>query len=110
MSHYSTMLREEDHGYQSTVLDIYYGNRDLRLLLDFVCISSGVAPSLAILAALDQVDIIPGTVELSYSNQDTLQSFWLVLRPSIVNISQAEGQIKLSYQVWRLSLWSGKNK
>ena len=58
MSNYSTMLREEDHGYQSSVLRIYNGNRDLRLLLDFFCISSGVAPSLAILAAVDQVEII----------------------------------------------------
>ena len=64
MSNYSTMLRDEDQAFQSSVIDIYYGNRDLRLLLDFFCISSGVAPSLAILAAVDQVDIINGRAVL----------------------------------------------
>ena len=68
MSNYSTTMRDEDQGYRSSVLDTYYGNRDLRLLLDFFCISSGVAPSLAILAAVDQVEII----EMSHSYQDTL--------------------------------------
>ena len=52
------MLRDEDHAYQASVSDIYYGNRDLHLLLDYFCISSGVAPSLAILAAVDQVEIM----------------------------------------------------
>ena len=64
MSNYSTMLRDEDQAFQSSVIDIYYGNRDLRLLMDFFCISSGVAPSLAILAAVDKVDIINGRAVL----------------------------------------------
>ena len=55
MSRYSRMMQEESPGYQSSILDVYYGNRDLRLLLDFFSISSGVAPALLILASLDQV-------------------------------------------------------
>ena len=48
-------MKEESPDYQSSTLDVYYANRDLRLLLDFFSISSGVAPALLILASLDQV-------------------------------------------------------
>ena len=55
MSKYSQVLRYEDMTQNSSVLELYYGSKDLRLLLDFLSISSGVAPALAILAAIDQV-------------------------------------------------------
>ena len=55
MSNYSRVLNEEDPDYHSSVLDVYYKNRDLRLLLDFFSISAGVAPALLILASLDKV-------------------------------------------------------
>ena len=49
------MLEEVDPGYHASVLDVYYTNRDLRLLLDFFSISSGVAPAIGILASVDKV-------------------------------------------------------
>ena len=55
MSNYSRILNEEDPDYHSSVLDVYYKNRDLRLLLDFFSISAGVAPALLILASFDKV-------------------------------------------------------
>ena len=35
--------------------DIYYNNRDLRLLLDLLATSSGVAPAIAIMTLFDNV-------------------------------------------------------
>ena len=35
--------------------DIYYNNRDLKLLLDLLATSSGVAPAIAIITLLDKV-------------------------------------------------------
>ena len=55
MASYSQLLKSEEDDQTCSVLDLYYGSRDLRLLLDFFSISSGVAPALAILADIDQV-------------------------------------------------------
>jgi hypothetical protein len=37
---------------------IYYNNRDLRLLLDLLATSSGIAPAIAIMTLFDKVKII----------------------------------------------------
>ena len=37
--------------------DIYYDNRDLRLLLELLATSSGVAPAIAIMTLFDKVKI-----------------------------------------------------
>ena len=42
------------------VYDIYYTNRDMRLLLDLLATSSGVAPAIAIMMVFDKV--IPNPV------------------------------------------------
>ena len=90
------MLEEVDPGYHASGLDVYYTNRDLRLLFDFFSISSGVAPAIGILASVDKVRFIG---HLYHSYQATPQSFWLSLRPSIMDTSLAGGMVKLSYKV-----------
>jgi hypothetical protein len=37
---------------------IYYNNRDLRLLLDLLATSSGIAPAIAIMTLFDKVENI----------------------------------------------------
>ena len=47
--------------------DIYYDNRDLRLLLELLATSSGVAPAIAIMTLFDKVrgkTLCKGTVTL----------------------------------------------
>ena len=39
------------------IYDIYYNNKDMKLLLDLLATSSGVAPALAVLTILDKVKI-----------------------------------------------------
>eukprot|EP00092_Neocalanus_flemingeri_P029787 GFUD01032340.1.p1 GENE.GFUD01032340.1~~GFUD01032340.1.p1 ORF type:complete len:421 (-),score=105.96 GFUD01032340.1:18-1202(-) len=79
MSNYSRIMKAEDESQCSTVVNVYYDNRDLRLLLDFFSISSGIAPALAILAAVDQ-------------------DYLLALKPSILSVSQTDSRVKLSFQ------------
>ena len=62
MSAYKYNMRERE-GDQSRsdrevlgdLYDIYYNNRDLRLLLDLLATSSGVAPAIAIMTLFDKV-------------------------------------------------------
>ena len=55
--------REENQGKSERevlgeMYDIYYGNRDLRLLLDLLATSSGVAPAIGIMTLFDKVWIM----------------------------------------------------
>ena len=62
MSTYKANMREKAGESEKTdkellgdLYDIYYNNRDLKLLLDLLARSSGVAPAIAIIALLDKV-------------------------------------------------------
>ena len=57
---YNMREREGDHSRSDRevlgdLYDIYYNNRDLRLLLDLLATSSGVAPAIAIMTLFDKV-------------------------------------------------------
>ena len=62
MSAYKYNMLERAHGSGKSdrevlgdLYDIYYNNRDLRLLLDLLATSSGVAPAIAIMTLFDKV-------------------------------------------------------
>ena len=62
MSTYKANMRERvgdsmktDKQLLGDLYDIYYNNRDLRLLLDLLATSSGVAPAIAIITLFDKV-------------------------------------------------------
>ena len=60
---YNMLERAHDTGLSERevlgdLYDIYYNNRDLRLLLDLLATSSGVAPAIAIMTLFDRVSII----------------------------------------------------
>ena len=62
MSKYKANMRERAEDSMKTdkqllgdLYDIYYDNRDLRLLLDLLATSSGVAPAIAIMTLFDKV-------------------------------------------------------
>ena len=62
MSAYKYNMIERNHGSGKSdrevlgdLYDIYYNNRDLRLLLDLLATSSGVAPAIAIMTLFDNV-------------------------------------------------------
>ena len=64
MSNFSSQLKLNNSSEE--LLDVYYKNKDLRLLLDFFSISSGIAPSIGILAALDNVGkLLQATVTIT---------------------------------------------
>ena len=64
MSTYKANLRLKEGNDKKTdeqilgdLYDIYYNNRDLRLLLDLLVTSSGVAPAIAIITLFDKVNL-----------------------------------------------------
>ena len=72
MSKYKTKLKanqgDDDDEHLGGLYKIYYNNRDLRLLLDLLASSSGIAPSLRILALFDRnlrCKIEPGNVHIN---------------------------------------------
>ena len=70
MSAYRYNMLERERGTGRTnkqilgdLYDIYYDNRDLRLLLELLATSSGVAPAIAIMTLFDKVDYKDKTLE-----------------------------------------------
>ena len=64
MSTYKSNMRSREGDTMKTdkqilgdLYDIYYNNRDLRLLLDLLVTSSGVAPAIAIITLFDKVNL-----------------------------------------------------
>ena len=47
--------KKSDKEILGDLYDIYYNNRDLRMLLDLLATSSGVAPAIAIMTMFDKV-------------------------------------------------------
>ena len=65
MSAYKYNMRERcedprmsDREVLGDLYDIYYNNRDLRMLLDLLATSSGVAPAIAIMTLFDKVSFV----------------------------------------------------
>ena len=64
MSTYKANMRSREGDTMNTdkeilgdLYDIYYNNCDLRLLLDLLATSSGVAPAIAIMTLFDKVNL-----------------------------------------------------
>ena len=48
-------MKQDDKQILGDLYDIYYHNRDLRLFLELLAVSSGVAPALSVMALFDGV-------------------------------------------------------
>ena len=81
--------------------DIYYDNRDLRLLLELLATSSGVAPAIAIMTLFDKVRGKTLTNHLNKFTIFCLQNFREAMKPSIryVIASREQGLAEVQFQV-----------
>jgi hypothetical protein len=71
MSTYKANMRNRAENSKKTdkqlpgdLYDIYYNNRDLRILLDLLATSSGVASAIAIITLFDKVKLSYGSTKL----------------------------------------------
>ena len=76
--------------------DIYYDNRDLRLLLELLATSSGVAPAIAIITLFDKV-----TGNTLIHIDICFQNFQEAMKPTIryVIASREKGLAVVQFQV-----------